>query len=297
MVGKQMLISRGALTTFSIANDVAKYFAIIPALSAVVDQAALAVERTNLARDIEEKRLLTETESLRAALLSSISHDLRTPLVSIIGSASSLQAYGERIPPAQRGELLETIQDEAERLNRFVQNLLDMTRLGYGALMPKRDWVDLRDVIGRARERLKKPLAAFQLSVDFAEELPLLHVDAVLMEQVMVNLLDNAAKYAPPGTPISVTALPKDGAVEVRVCDRGPGIPPADREAVFDMFYRVRSGDREKAGTGLGLAICRGIVEAHGGSIRVEDGADGVGAAIAVTLPVSPMQAEAGEAA
>ncbi|MBU0724651.1 MAG: sensor histidine kinase KdpD [Alphaproteobacteria bacterium] len=265
-------------------------------LSAVVDQAALAVERTNLARDIEEKRLLTETESLRAALLSSISHDLRTPLVSIIGSASSLQNYGERIPPAQRGELLETIQDEAERLNRFVQNLLDMTRLGYGALTPKRDWIDLRDVVGRARERLKKPLADFAVSADMPDTLPLLHADAVLLEQVMVNLLDNAAKYAPPGTAISIAARPADGMVELRVSDRGPGIPPADREAVFDMFYRVRNGDREKAGTGLGLAICRGIVEAHGGSIRVEDGPGGTGTALVVILPVPAAPAGAGEA-
>lgn len=267
-------------------------------LSAVVDQAALAVERTNLARDIEEKRLLTETESLRAALLSSISHDLRTPLVSILGSAGSLQSYGDRIPPAQRAELLETIQDEAERLNRFVQNLLDMTRLGYGALTPKRDWIDLRDVIGRARQRLKKPLAAFRLSVELAEDLPLLHADAVLLEQVMANLLDNATKYAPPGTPITIAARPSDGMVELRVSDRGPGIPPADRAAVFDMFYRVRGGDREKAGTGLGLAICRGIVEAHGGSIRVEDGPDG-GASIVVTLPcpaAPAAPAEAGDA-
>jgi two-component system sensor histidine kinase KdpD len=246
-------------------------------LDAVADQAAVAIERTNLASSIENARLLTETEQLRSALLSSISHDLRTPLVSIIGSATSLSTFGDTLSEENRAELLETVLEEAERLNRFVQNLLDMTRLGYGALELKRDWVDLRDVIGSAIERL--------------------YIDPVLIEQVIVNVLDNAAKYSAAGGAIRVRGFQRGGRAVVQVIDKGPGIPEQERELIFDMFYRVKAGDHRPAGTGLGLAICRGLMQAHGGTIVALPGEFGEGATIELTFPVvDPPEPEAADA-
>ncbi|MCF8479913.1 MAG: sensor histidine kinase KdpD [Rhodospirillum sp.] len=257
-------------------------------LAAVADQSAVAIERSQLSQDIEEARLLSETENLRSALLSSLSHDLRTPLVSIIGSATTLSDVGERISPEDRRSLVDTVLEEANRLNRFVQNLLDMTRLGYGALRPRRDWTDPVDVVGRAVHRLGDLLAPFQVRVDMAPDAPLLFVDPVLIEQVLVNILDNAAKHSPADGLIRVEAGPRDGWFRILVEDDGPGIPPDERELVFDMFYRVKARDSRIAGTGLGLSICRGLVEAHGGSILAEDGRGQRGAAIVLRLPLDP---------
>ncbi|MGQ9370482.1 DUF4118 domain-containing protein [Azospirillum sp. ST 5-10] len=267
-------------------------------LDTLTDQAALAVERTTLVSDIEAARLATETERLRSALLSSLSHDLRTPLVSILGAASSLGDYDRSLKPEERLDLVQTIQEEAERLNRFVQNLLDMTRIGSGALKPRTDWVDLQDVVGSALERARSMLRRRRVRLDLEEGLPLLRLDPVLMEQVFFNLVDNACKYSPDGTPVTVWARRRGDKVVVEVCDLGPGIPERDRERVFDMFYRVEAGDRQAAGTGLGLAICRGIVEAHGGHIRAEPGINEAGTCVIVTLPVTappPLPAAAEE--
>jgi two-component system sensor histidine kinase KdpD len=258
-------------------------------LDAVSDQAAVAIERTNLATSIEDARILTETEQLRSALLSSISHDLRTPLVSIIGSATSLVTFGETLSEENRAELLSTVLEEAERLNRFVQNLLDMTRLGYGALKPKRDWVDLHDVVGSAIERLKQPLAQYHVVTDVKPDMRLLYVDPVLIEQVMVNVLDNAAKYSKPGGTINVRAFERGASSVIQVVDKGPGIPEHERELIFDMFYRVKAGDNRIAGTGLGLAICRGLMQAHGGTIVALPGDYGEGACIELTLPIADL--------
>jgi two-component system sensor histidine kinase KdpD len=258
-------------------------------LDAVSDQAAVAIERTNLATSIEDARILTETEQLRSALLSSISHDLRTPLVSIIGSATSLVTFGETLSEENRAELLSTVLEEAERLNRFVQNLLDMTRLGYGALKPKRDWVDLHDVVGSAIERLKQPLAQYHVVTDVKPDMRLLYVDPVLIEQVMVNVLDNAAKYSKPGGTINVRAFERGPSSVIQVVDKGPGIPEHERELIFDMFYRVKAGDNRIAGTGLGLAICRGLMQAHGGTIVALPGDYGEGACIELTLPIADL--------
>ncbi|HLG87802.1 MAG TPA: sensor histidine kinase KdpD [Alphaproteobacteria bacterium] len=263
-------------------------------LDAVADQAAVAIERTNLASSIEEARILTETEQLRSALLSSISHDLRTPLVSIIGSATSLATFGESLSEENRHELLQTVLEEAERLNRFVQNLLDMTRLGYGALKPKRDWVDLHDVIGGALERLKQALAPYHVVADVKQDLKLLYVDPILIEQVLVNVLDNAAKYSSPGGQITLRAFERDDRTVIQVVDKGPGIPERERELVFDMFYRVKAGDNRPAGTGLGLAICRGLMAAHGGTIVALPGDYGEGTCIEMTIPnAEPPEPEA----
>lgn len=255
-------------------------------LDALVDQVAVAIERTRLVEDLEETRVLSETERLRSALLSSISHDLRTPLVSIIGSASTLLHYDEYLEPRARRDLAETIRDEGERLNRFVQNLLDMTRLGSGTLTLNRDWVDLRELVGRALHQLRSSLPRSRLRVEIPADLPAVRADPVLLEQVLVNVLDNAAKHAGDDGPIDVEARSRGGSVVLTVTDRGPGIPTDERDRVFDMFYRVRA-DGERAGTGLGLAICRGIVEAHGGRIRADAAEpDGSGTRIEIELPV-----------
>lgn len=254
-------------------------------IDTLASQAAVAVERTSLVGDIQKARLDAETERLRAALLSSLSHDLRTPLVSILGAATSLYTYDETLKPAQRLDLVQTIQDEAERLNRFVQNLLDMTRISSGALRPKADWVDLADVVGAAAERARRILRRHRLRLDLEPGLPLLRADPVLLEQVFFNLIDNACKYSPADTPITVWARRQDGRVVAEVCDRGRGIPEADRERVFDMFYRVQGGDGQAAGTGLGLAISRAIVDAHGGTIEARSGLHDAGTCIVITLP------------
>ncbi len=257
-------------------------------LDALVDQVAVAIERTQLASDMEETRLLSETERLRAGLLSSVSHDLRTPLVSIIGAATSLIDAGPALKPSGRKLLAETIRDEGERLNRYVQNLLDMTRLGYGGLQIRSEIVDIREIVGRAARQLRATIVPERLVLDFPKDLPPIQGDAILLEQVVANILDNAGKYAPPDTPITIAATEAGGWLALTVADDGPGIPPEDRDRVFDMFYRARGGDGQPTGTGLGLAICKGILEAHGGRISagpVEPG--GRGTKILVELPLA----------
>ena len=256
-------------------------------LDALADQAAIAIERTKLAEDIDEARLLAETERLRSALLTSISHDLRTPLASIIGAITSLRSYGERYGAETRDELMGTVQDEAERLNRFVGNLLDMTRLESGALEPKRDYVDMSEIVGTALDRTSKIMNAHRVEIGLAPDLPMVKLDAVLMEQVLVNLFDNAAKYAPTGTMIKLEARESQDQVVIEITDEGPGIPADAIERVFDKFYRVRQGDRQRAGTGLGLAICRGFVEALGGKITAGNRTDRSGAILRITFPAA----------
>ena len=251
------------------------------------DQVGLALERERLARDLEGARLASETERLRAALLNSVSHDLRTPLVSIIGAAGTL-ADAPGLPDDARATLLDTIREEGERMDRYVQNLLDMTRLGHGALRPRLAPVDAADLVGAARTRLGRVLHGHPLVVDLAPGLPPLMADHVLTEQVLVNLLDNAAKYAPPGTSVRIEGRASEDRVALAVSDEGPGIPEAERERVFDVFHRVEQGDRRPPGTGLGLAIARGLLEAQGGAIRAEAARpDGTGARLVVTLPAA----------
>lgn len=253
---------------------------------ALSDQAALAIERINLAEDIDRARIATETERLRSALLTSISHDLRTPLASILGSATSLRSYWKTLDESARSELIETVEKEAERLNRFIANLLDMTRLESGALQPRAELVDLSDIIGSALRRAEEVLAGHRVELDLAQDLPPLRFDPVLFEQVLFNLLDNAAKYAPAGTAIKIEAQRSGPLVQLRIMDQGPGIPAEYLDRVFDKFYRVQAADRKRAGTGLGLAICRGFVEAMGGSIAAANRTDGSGAVFTITLPV-----------
>lgn len=228
----------------------------------------------------------SETERLRSALLSSISHDLRTPLASIVGSATTLQDIGKNLPVPANKELLDNILDEAERLNRFIQNLLDMTKLEHGNLKPRQEWVEFRDIMGRAMKRLTKETIERKISIDPSSDFSTLCVDPVLMEQVFVNILDNAVKHTPSGTPVEISFKREGKKAVITIADQGSGIPENERELVFDMFYRVRSGDAKGAGTGLGLAICRGLIEAQSGTIRAESGRMGKGTAMVITFPV-----------
>jgi len=253
---------------------------------ALADQAALAIERINLARDIDRNRLNMETERLRSALLTSISHDLRTPLSSILGAASSLKNYSATLDDPAKQELQDTILEEGERLNRFIANLLDMTRLESGAIAPRLELIDLTDVVGSALHRAGKVLAQHAVELSLAESIPMLKLDPVLFEQALFNLLDNAAKYSSAGSKVQVKAERVGARVQLSVIDNGNGIPPDDVERIFDKFYRVQASDHKGAGTGLGLAISLGFIESMGGTLSASNRADAKGAKFTITLPV-----------
>ena len=264
-------------------------------LDALTDQAALAIERINLAEDVDRAKIAAETERLRNALLTSISHDLRTPLASIIGAATGLKDYRASLDEESQSELLRTIQEESDRLNHFIGNLLDMTRLEAGAIAPHSDAVDLSDVIGSALRRAAKILEGRRTKIDLAPDLPMPKLDPVLFEQVLFNLLDNAAKYSPPGGAVEIRARLEGHSVRLEIMDEGDGIPDSALERIFDKFYRVQAGDRRRVGTGLGLAICRGFVEAMGGTIHAGNRTDRRGAAFTIIMPVPAGQRATGE--
>ena len=253
---------------------------------ALSDQAALAIERVQLVEDVERAKLAAETDRLRAALLTSISHDLKTPLAAIFGSASALRDFATALDEAAKAELIGTIIDESERLNRFIANLLDMTKLESGAILPNLAPHDIGEIVGTALERASKILAQHRVEIDLAPDLPMLPLDAVLFEQVLFNLLDNAAKYAPEGSTIRIQSRRDQHAICLQIFDEGDGIPPEDLERIFDKFYRAQKGDRVRAGTGLGLPISRGFVEAMGGTITAANRSDRSGAVFTITLPV-----------
>ncbi|WP_421551578.1 DUF4118 domain-containing protein [Pseudomonas yamanorum] len=255
-------------------------------LTALSQPLAQALARAQLGQELEAARLHGETEQLRSALLASVSHDLRTPLTSMRGSIDSLLALGEAIPLEDRRELLEGTRDEAERLDRYIQNLLDMTRLGHGALKLARDWVSPGDIVGSSLGRLRAVLAPLQVTTDVPSELPLLYVHAALIEQALVNVLENAARFSPPQGRLQLSAGVQDNQLFFAVADEGPGIPEEERAKIFDMFYTAARGDRGGQGTGLGLAICQGMVGAHGGHISVADGIEGRGTCITLFLPL-----------
>ncbi|WP_122613040.1 sensor histidine kinase [Pseudomonas viridiflava] len=255
-------------------------------LAALTQPLAQALARAQLAEELEAARLHGETEQLRSALLASVSHDLRTPLTSMRGSIDSLLALGEAIPLEDRRELLEGTRDEAERLDPYIQNLLDMTRLGHGALKLARDWVSPADIVGSALNRLRAVMTPLQVSTQVAEALPLLYVHAALIEQALVNVLENAARFSPPEGRLQVAAGVIDSELFFSVSDEGPGIPEEERAKIFDMFYTAARGDRGGQGTGLGLAICQGMVGAHGGRLSVGEGIDGLGTRITLFLPL-----------
>jgi two-component system sensor histidine kinase KdpD len=247
-------------------------------------QVASALERARLAEDAQRVQLQMQTERLRSSLLSSVSHDLRTPLAVITGAASALVDARPEVGPDVRRELSETIHEEAQRLNRLVRNLLDMTKITSGAMKVAKEWQPLEEVVGAALGRLNELLSGRPIDVRLPADLPLVPIDAVLIEQVFINILENAAKYTPKGSPIEISAARDEGSVVVSVKDRGPGIPKEHLDDIFAKFYRLpREG--EGGGAGLGLAICRGIVETHGGSIWAEN-REGGGASFSFTIPI-----------
>ncbi len=256
-------------------------------LLAVEDQVAVAIERNQLSDQLADARVSAESDKLRASLLNSVSHDLRTPLVSVIGATATLIEAETQLSSDQRRDLLLAAHEEAQRLNRYVQNLLDMTRLDYGALKLKRQAVDLREIVGAVRRDLARVIEKHDLVVDIPRDLPPLDVDTVLVGQALANLIENAAKFAPSGTTITVAASVADNNVRVIVSDEGPGVPAQDRPKVFDLFYRAGSGDGQPAGTGMGLAIVKGLVEAHGGMVEMLAGPGDKGSTVAIRLPMA----------
>jgi two-component system sensor histidine kinase KdpD len=264
-------------------------------IAALGQPLAQALERAQLASELEAARLHGRTEELRSALLASVSHDLRTPLTAMRGSIDSLLALGEQIPLADRRELLEGTRDEAERLDRYIQNLLDMTRLGHGGLKLARDWVAPADIVASAVQRLRPVLAPLQVELQVPAELPLLYAHAALIEQALVNVLENAARFSPAHGRLRVSIASDEGELRFAVSDQGPGIPQAEREKIFDMFYTAARGDRGGQGTGLGLAICQGMVGAHGGKVTVGEGLDGRGATLTLHLPLHAQPQAEGE--
>jgi two-component system sensor histidine kinase KdpD len=256
-------------------------------LDALTDQGALAIERVHLVEDMDRVKRDAESDRLRQALLTSISHDLKTPLAAVLGAATTMRDLAPHLSDAQRTELIGTIVEESERLNRFIANLLDMTKLESGAVVPNSAAHDLGELVGATLRRAASILAQHTVKLDLGQDLPMIEVDPVLFEQALFNLLDNAAKYAPAGSAIQLRAVQSGGQVELQVRDEGEGIPPAELETVFDKFYRVRKGDRVRPGTGLGLAIARGFIEAMGGRLSAGNRSDRSGAAMTIRLPVA----------
>ena len=259
-------------------------------LDALMDQGALAIERVQLVENMDRMERTAETERLRTALLTSISHDLKTPLASVLGSAGTLRDLADKLTDSERSELLATVIDESERLNRFIANLLDMTKLESGAVTPKLAPHDLSEIIGSTLRRTVKILRHHSVQLDLATDLPMVSLDAVLFEQALFNLLDNAAKYAAANTTIFIRSWRDRSTVTLQILDEGDGIPPNDLEHIFDKFYRVQKTDQVRPGTGLGLAISRGFVEAMHGTIVAANRTDRKGAIFTITLPIARQQ-------
>jgi len=264
-------------------------------MEGVVNLAAITIGRASFAEKAAQAEMLRNTEKLQTALLNSISHELRTPLATVTGVLSSLEESESVLPAHQmdsatRLELIRSATRQAGRLNHLVENLLDMTRLESGALRLNREPTDIQDLIGAVTRQMASEFCKHPLKVEIPPDLPLVTVDAVLIAQVLENLVDNACKYSPPETPINISAHLSKNQIELAVRDCGVGIPTADLERVFDKFYRVQHQEII-AGTGLGLSICKGIIEAHGGRIWAANNPDN-GATITFSLPLSQVGLE-----
>jgi two-component system, OmpR family, sensor histidine kinase KdpD len=253
-------------------------------LEAFAGLIALALERADLEAEADRIRLDIETERLRNSLLSAVSHDLRTPLSVITGAGSTLLDNDQSLDPEVRRELAASILDESERLNRLVANLLDMTRLQAGALELRKQWQPVEEVIGASLARLSRQLKDHPVTTHVVPELPFAPLDDLLIQQVLVNLLENAARHTPAGTPVEISARPEGNSIVIEVADRGPGLPSGDPARLFEKFYRAGEC-KTRTGTGLGLAICRGIVQLHGGKIQAENRPGG-GAVFRLSIPL-----------
>jgi two-component system sensor histidine kinase KdpD len=253
-------------------------------LEACATLLAGAVERTLLAAAARRAELQAETERTRSSLLAAVSHDLRTPLASILAAATTVEKLGSHLDDAGRAELLRTIVDETERLNHLVANLLSMTKLESGELMLKRQPEEVSDLVAAAITLLASRGGTERIVVSLPAELPLIDVDSLLIEQTLINLLENALRYAPGDTPIEIEARSVDGSVQLRVSDHGPGILPHEREKVFEKFFRGSGTRHGDGGAGLGLTICRAAARAHQGKLRALERAGG-GTCMELTLP------------
>jgi two-component system sensor histidine kinase KdpD len=262
-------------------------------LDAYADLVAVAIEGILLAEESQNTQVLRATEKLQTALLNAISHDLRTPLVSVIGVLSSLQDEGMVLDDNAKRNLIQVAREEAEKLNHLITNLLDESRIEAGALKISKQPSEVQDLIGTALEQIGGHAASRPINIDIPVDLPFLSVDFGLIVQALVNILNNAIKYSPDGSSIDVKARQTDREVQIEIADQGVGIPPQDLERVFDKFYRIQRPDNV-VGTGLGLSICKGIVEAHGGHILAENRPGG-GTVIRLILPVNESNLHSGE--
>lgn len=255
-------------------------------IEAMLQQSSNTYRRIKLVSDLESARVKTEVEQLRSALLSSVSHDLKSPLAAMMGAAESVKLLDKQLSDEDRTELLDTILNESQRLDRYIQNLLDMTRLGHGTLKIERDWVSPQDIISSALQRLKRYFHNTNTRAVYPPESPLLYVHAALVEQAIFNILENAVRFNPQDGIITVELIMTDDTCMFVIEDDGPGIPAPQREQIFDMFYVVADGDRKKQNTGMGLAICKGMIKAHGGDVSVKDAQRGKGCRFEVRLPL-----------
>lgn len=265
----------------------------------IMRQVNISLERTRLAAELEKEKIAKENELLRSALLSSVSHDFRTPLTSMIGATSTVIELGEHLDKQQTRELLETVLEEAQRLNRYTQNLLDMTRLGFGQLHLDRGWVSMEEIISAVKKRLKPLLIHNDLKAEIDAGLPSLYVQAAFIEQAIFNIVDNAIKFSPAGASIDVHAYQNSQDIIIDICDQGPGIAEADREKVFERFHTASKGDRRRSGSGLGLTICQGMIMAHGGKVSIHSNPERAGdkqnpgTCIRIQLPIEAYQGDA----
>ncbi len=254
-------------------------------LDALASHAAVTVERAAFGARVEEARLIKETEDFRNAMLSSLTHDFKTPLASILGTISSLRHYGSMYDAHTQDEMLGMAQEESERLNRYLGNLLDITRLDTGTLQPKSEIIDISDIVGAVLKRFQSWPEGKRIATAIAPELPMVPLDFMLTEQALFNIIDNALKYAPDGQVI-IRAFATNGMCTIAIEDSGPGIPPEHLARIFDRFYRVKSADRQRAGTGLGLAVSKGFTEAMGGKLVASNRPKG-GAVFTMTFPIA----------
>ena len=255
----------------------------------MIEYIAQAISRTQLSKALEIANVNSETEKLRSALLSSVSHDLRSPLASIIGAAETLSNYRHSMNETDQDSLLEAIHLEGERLDRYIQNLLDMTRLGHEGLSLKRDWIGVDELVGSAVRRLKRYMPQAMIDVHLPQESLNLFVHAALIEQAIFNVLENAAKFSPENKAVIIDVVQmNDNEIEVTISDQGQGIPEDEREQIFDMFYTMQRGDRGQSGTGLGLTIVKAIIGAHMGQISASSAKNNIGTCIRILLPIQP---------
>jgi two-component system sensor histidine kinase KdpD len=254
--------------------------------AACARELATALERAKLASAVRRSELEAETERMRSSLLSAVSHDLKTPLAAIVAAATTLLSHRDEIEAVARHELLANIVGEGERLNRLVQNLLSITRLESPTIELRRSAESVEEIVGATLDRLEPVLKARELELDLAPDLPCVSAEPALVQQVLSNLIENALRYTPASAAISITARSVEGAVSVRVADRGPGVPEHEWDKVFEKFYRGSQADKSDGGVGLGLTICRAIVRAHGGRIALRSRAGG-GTVVEFTLPVA----------